>query len=59
MLFISSSELFLFSRYLNLTFWSCREKGLIKKGEVNFEIHDLTAWLTNNHNTHIAQYLTN
>ena len=25
----------------------------------NFEIYDVTAWLTMNFNTHIAQYLTN
>ena len=26
---------------------------------VNFEIYDITARLTKNYNTHIAQYLTN
>ena len=40
-----------------LPFWSCRKNGLIR--EVNFEIHDVTAWLTNNYNTHITQYLPN
>ena len=35
------------------------EKRLDKKDKVNFEIYDVTAWLTNNYNTHIAQYLTN
>ena len=25
----------------------------------NFEIYDVTAWLTMNYNTHITQYLTN
>ena len=25
--------------------------------KVNFKIYDVTAWLTNNCNTHIAQYL--
>ena len=25
---------------------------------VNFKIHDVTTWFTNNCNTHIAQYLT-
>ena len=25
---------------------------------VNFKIHDITTWLINNYNTHIAQYLT-
>ena len=27
----------------------------LKKDEVDFEIHDVTAWLTNNYKTHIAQ----
>ena len=26
---------------------------------VNFKIYDLTAWLTNNCNTHVVQYLKN
>ena len=26
---------------------------------VNFKIYDVTAWLTNDYNTHTAQYLTN
>ena len=30
-----------------------------KKSLVNFKIHDVTIWLTNNYNTHNAQYLTN
>ena len=41
-----------------LTFWSCREKQLDYKDEVNFKIYDVTTWLINNYNTHIAQYLT-
>ena len=32
-------------------------KGLDKKDKVNFKFYDVTAWLTNNCNTHIAQYL--
>ena len=39
-----------------LTFWSCREVD--QKGKINFKIYDVTTWLTNNHNTHIAQYPT-
>ena len=35
------------------------EKWLDKKDKINFEIYDVTAWLTKNYNTHIAQYLTN
>ena len=33
------------------------EKRLDLKDQVNFEIYDVTAWLKNNCNTHIAQYL--
>ena len=40
-----------------LSFLACRESGLI--GKVNFEIYDVTARLTKNYNTHIAQYLKN
>ena len=29
------------------------------KEKVNFEIYDVTVWLTKNYNTYIAQYLTN
>ena len=32
-------------------------KWLDKKNKVNFKFYDVTAWLTNNCNTHIAQYL--
>ena len=35
------------------------KKRFDKKEKVNFEIHDFTAWLTNNCNTHIPQYLPN
>ena len=31
-------------------------KGLINKIKVNFKFYDVTAWLTNNCNTHITQY---
>ena len=34
------------------------KKRLDQKDKVNFKIHDVTAWVTNNHNKHIAQYLT-
>ena len=48
--------LFLVSRYLNfvLTFHHV-EKRLDLKDKVNFRIDDVTAWLTNNCNTHIAR----
>ena len=32
---------------------------LDKKDKVNFKFYNATAWLTNNCNTHIAQYLKN
>ena len=35
------------------------EKTAWLKDKVNFEIYDVTAWLTKNCNTHIAQYLAN
>ena len=34
-------------------------KGLDWKGTINFEIHHITARLTNNCNTHIVQYIEN
>ena len=33
------------------------EKMARLEEKVNFKIHDITTWLTNNCNTHIAQYL--
>ena len=33
------------------------EKQLDQKEKVNFKIYDITAWLRNNCNIHIAQYL--
>ena len=32
-------------------------KRLDKKDKINFKFYDVTAWLSNNCNTHIAQYL--
>ena len=37
-----------------VTFWSSR-KWLDWKYKVNFKIHDVTTWLTNNWNAHITQ----
>ena len=34
------------------------EKRLDWKNKVHFKIYDVTTWLINNFNTHIAQYLT-
>ena len=42
-----------------LTFWACRKNSLIRKIRLDFEIYDITAWLTMNYNTHIAQYVMN
>ena len=59
MLFISSQKLFSFWRYLSfcLGFLIMYRKGLIKKFiKVNFKFYNVTAWLANNCNTHIAQY---
>ena len=33
------------------------EKAALLESKVNFKICDVTIWLTNNFNTHIAQYL--
>ena len=35
-----------------------QKKRLDYKDKVNFKIYDVTAWLTNNCNTHTGQYLT-
>ena len=32
-------------------------KQLRRKAKINFEIHDITFWTTNNFNTYIVQYL--
>ena len=59
MLFILSSKLFWFSRYLSFChdFLVMQEKPLDQKDKVNCKIHDVTIWLTNNFNTYFAQYL--
>ena len=58
MLFISPQKLFSFSRYLSfcLEFLVMYRKGLIKKIKVYFKVYGVTGWLTNNCNTHLAQY---
>ena len=58
MLFISSQKLFSFSRYLSFyhDFLVMQKKRLDQKDKVNFKIHDVTTWLTNNCNAHISQY---
>ena len=42
-----------------MTFWLFRKKRLDQKASEYLEIHVVTTWLTNNCNTHIAQYFTN
>ena len=44
---------------LKLFFFLTRYLWLDFKDKNNFEIDDITAWLTNNYNSHIAQYLPN
>ena len=56
---ISTLKLFLLSRYLSFchAFLIMQEKRLDQKDKVNFRINGITALLTNNQNTHIAQCL--
>ena len=56
MLFISPKKFFSFSRYLNFChgLFGHVEKMPQLERLVNFKIHDITTWLTNNCNTHIA-----
>ena len=50
----------LFPRYLSFCYdfgHVGNKNSLIRKiAKVNFKIHDITTWLTNNCNTHITQY---
>ena len=57
--FIWPLKLFSFSKYLTfwLTFFDRVTKRLDFEDKVNFKFYDVTAWLTNNCNTHIVQYL--
>ena len=48
---IKSSSRFQDIQVFITTFWSCSKNGLIKK--INFKIHDVTTWFTNNCNAHI------
>ena len=58
MLFISSSKLFWFQRYLSfcLDFFGHLGKLLDKKARVDFKIHDVLNCETNHYNTHISRY---
>ena len=42
--------------FLSLLFGNVA-KRIDKKVKVNFKFYDVTVWLTNSYNTHIAQYL--
>ena len=57
MVFISPQKLFFFSRYLSfcLDFFGHVAKQLDKKNQVDFKFYDVTNWLRNNCNTHIAK----
>ena len=59
MFFIPRQKLFSFSRCLSfcLEFFGHVAKRLDKKDKVNFKFYDVTAWLTNNCNTHIGRYI--
>ena len=56
---ISPSKLFSFLRYFSFchNFFVMQKKRLNQKNKVNLKIHDVTACITNNCNTNIAQYL--
>ena len=57
--FYFTQKLFPFSKYLTfcLDHFGRVVKPLDLEDKVNFKIYDITAWLTNSCNTHIAQYL--
>ena len=48
--------LFVLKTLFVLTFWLCIKPTWLGS-KINFKIYDVTLWLTNDCNTHIAQYL--
>ena len=60
MIFIPPQKLFFLVlkifKFLSSLFGHIAER-LDKKDKINFKFYDVTAWLSNNCNTHIAQYL--
>ena len=51
--------LFVFKIFrFSLDFLVMHKKGIDYKYKFNFKTYDVTAWLTNNYNTHIVQCLT-
>ena len=56
--YFNSKALFVLNIFKYLSwFFGHVEKRLDQKDKVSFKIYDVTAWLTNNSNTYIAQYL--
>ena len=56
--YFMSKTLFVFKIFKFLSWlFGCVAKWLDKKDKVYFKLNDVTAWLTNNCNTHIAQCL--
>ena len=45
--------------FLSWLFGHVENTAWLEKDKTDFKIYDVTAWLTNSYNTHIAQYLTN
>ena len=60
MLFISPQKLFVFKifKFLSSNFGHVA-KRVDKKGKPNFKFSNVTAWLKNKLNKHIAQYFAN
>ena len=44
-------------KFLSSLFVIMLKERLDQKDKVNFKIHDITTWLTNNYDTYIALYL--
>ena len=59
MRFISFLNLLFFVRYLNFCpdIFDREGKWFYKKAKTNLKIYDVTTWLTNNYNKHVAEYL--
>ena len=58
--YFTSNALFVLKMFKFLSsFFGNVSKRLDSDDKVNFKSYDVTAWLTNNRNTHIAQYLKN
>ena len=56
--YFTSKALFVL-KILKFLSWLFRHvaKGFDQKDKINFKFYDVTAWLANNCNTHISQYL--